>query len=273
MADLYRRISGPAPPHLRLKISLISWFIVGGGRGFRQNNKVVNPSHLSTPNCRTLFLQIGDTALTVDGNPFVVQVMDSVKDYAEYMKEIFDFDAIKKLITGADGKKPFNVLFNAMHGGMYVILSRISKFMIILFILDVVNAITARQRSCGKVMFSVMSVCSHHGPHPYPSVYRALVLTVQTCSTRTSLNRAHPLDMFRPLHYEARTVGKRPVGIPLECFLVHSLKRNLVRSEGNILQGNDILLKRNEGIYNMSIFSCWSVRKGYHVWRVGYARS
>ena len=118
--------------------------------------------------------------------------MDSVKDYAEYMKEIFDFDAIKKLITGADGKKPFNVLFNAMHGGMYVIISRISKVMIILFILYVVNAITARQRICGKVMFSVTSVCSHHGPYPYPSVYRALVLIVQTCSARTSLNRAHP---------------------------------------------------------------------------------
>ena len=61
--------------------------------------------------------------MTVDGNPFVVQVKDSVKDYAEYMKEIFDFDAIKKLISGADGKQ-CNVLFNAMHGGWYDNLDR-----------------------------------------------------------------------------------------------------------------------------------------------------
>ena len=42
--------------------------------------------------------------------------MDSVKDYTEYMKEIFDFPAIKSYIQGAGGK-PFNVLFNALHGG------------------------------------------------------------------------------------------------------------------------------------------------------------
>ena len=43
----------------------------------------------------------------------MVEVKDSVKDYAEYMKEIFDFDAIKKLISGGSCK----VLINAMHGG------------------------------------------------------------------------------------------------------------------------------------------------------------
>ena len=28
------------------------------------------------------------------------------------------------------------------------------------------------------------------------------------------------LDMFKPVHFEARTVGKWAVGIRLECFLV-----------------------------------------------------
>ncbi len=65
-----------------------------------------------------LLWQIGETTLTVDGHPFVVQVKDSVQDYAEYMKEIFDFDAIKKLISGDGGKQ---VLFNAMHGGTVAI--------------------------------------------------------------------------------------------------------------------------------------------------------
>ncbi len=62
------------------------------------------------------FLQIGDCSFTVDGNNFTVSVMDSVKDYTEYMKEIFDFPAIKNYIQGTGGK-PFNVLFNALHGG------------------------------------------------------------------------------------------------------------------------------------------------------------
>ena len=35
----------------------------------------------------------------------------------EYMKEIFDFAAIKGLIQGSDGQKPLNVLMNAMNGG------------------------------------------------------------------------------------------------------------------------------------------------------------
>ena len=61
-------------------------------------------------------MQIGDCSFTVDGNNFTVSVMDSVKDYTEYMKEIFDFPAIKNYIQGTGGK-PFNVLFNALHGG------------------------------------------------------------------------------------------------------------------------------------------------------------
>lgn len=44
-------------------------------------------------------------------------MVDSVADYVAYMKEIFDFNAIKGLLHGADGNPPLKVLINAMHGG------------------------------------------------------------------------------------------------------------------------------------------------------------
>lgn len=58
----------------------------------------------------------------VDGKPFTVEVVDSVNEYVEYMKEIFDFAAIRKFIHPSDGKAPFKVLMDAMHGvtGPYV---------------------------------------------------------------------------------------------------------------------------------------------------------
>lgn len=45
------------------------------------------------------------------------QVIDSVSDYVAYMKEIFDFGAIKCLLQGSDGQPAVNVLINSMHGG------------------------------------------------------------------------------------------------------------------------------------------------------------
>jgi len=46
-----------------------------------------------------------------------VQIIDTTQDYAELMREIFNFDAIKRLLTGADGQPKLNVLVNALHGG------------------------------------------------------------------------------------------------------------------------------------------------------------
>ena len=37
---------------------------------------------------------------------------------------------------------------------------------------------------------------------------------------RLGLHSTAPPDIFKFTHYEARAVGKRAVGIPLECFLV-----------------------------------------------------
>ena len=60
---------------------------------------------------------LGTQKFTVDDREFVVQVIDTVQDYCEYMKEIFDFGAIKGLLTGAGGKPPLKILANSMHGG------------------------------------------------------------------------------------------------------------------------------------------------------------
>lgn len=53
----------------------------------------------------------------MEGKPFVVEVIDSVRDYVDYMKEIFDFPLIKRLIQGSEQRKPFNVLIDSMNGG------------------------------------------------------------------------------------------------------------------------------------------------------------
>lgn len=53
----------------------------------------------------------------MDGKPFTVQVVDSVQDYADYMREIFDFEAIRNLLTGSGGMPKLEVLINALHGG------------------------------------------------------------------------------------------------------------------------------------------------------------
>ena len=101
------------------------------------------------------------------------------------------------------------------------------------------NLVTACQRSCGKVMFSVVSVRPQGDPMwPLPMMQRH----VQTCLTWTSLHRDPPPrtfsnlfkldltvqgpraspDMFKLIHYEACMVGNRAVSILPECFLVYN---------------------------------------------------
>ncbi|XP_065921372.1 phosphoglucomutase-like [Magallana gigas] len=55
--------------------------------------------------------KVGLSTYTVDGIEFSVQVIDSVLDYVEYMKEIFDFPALKNYLS--TGKQ---VLIDAMNG-------------------------------------------------------------------------------------------------------------------------------------------------------------
>ena len=61
---------------------------------------------------------LGSTSWEVEGRTFTVNVRDSVEDYTQLMREIFDFDLLKKLISGTDDQPPFKLVANAMHGGV-----------------------------------------------------------------------------------------------------------------------------------------------------------
>lgn len=67
------------------------------------------------------FQEIGEQSFKVDNREFTVDVIDAAEDYVVLMKEIFDFDKLRALIKGQDGKG-FNVLIDSMNGvtGPYV---------------------------------------------------------------------------------------------------------------------------------------------------------
>jgi len=70
------------------------------------------------PDLRCDISKIGVQKYAIEGGgEFTVQVIDSVQDYCQLMKEIFDFDALKAMITGAGGGQKFNILPNALSGG------------------------------------------------------------------------------------------------------------------------------------------------------------
>ncbi|XP_033214709.1 phosphoglucomutase [Belonocnema kinseyi] len=66
--------------------------------------------------------KIQTVTLQVDGRSFTVEIIDSVKDYVDLMKEIFDFSSIKKKLLGSPERPAFEVLINSMNGvtGPYV---------------------------------------------------------------------------------------------------------------------------------------------------------
>ena len=53
----------------------------------------------------------------VDGRLFVVDVVDSVEDYVLLMKQLFDFDELRTLLTGSDGNQPLRILIDCLNGG------------------------------------------------------------------------------------------------------------------------------------------------------------
>lgn len=55
---------------------------------------------------------------------FTVEIVDSVESYAEMLRDIFDFAALKELLSGPNH---INVRLDAMHGGMNVIPPKTSK--------------------------------------------------------------------------------------------------------------------------------------------------
>lgn len=54
---------------------------------------------------------------TVEGKPFVVEVIDSVADYLRLMKEIFDFERLRRFVTGEKNGKPLKMRIDALNGG------------------------------------------------------------------------------------------------------------------------------------------------------------
>ncbi|CAL8087378.1 unnamed protein product [Calicophoron daubneyi] len=53
-----------------------------------------------------------------NGKTFTVTVISTVEDYASYLTTLFDFDAIKRLLSGFAGFAPFKVVATALHGVM-----------------------------------------------------------------------------------------------------------------------------------------------------------
>ncbi|VDK48188.1 unnamed protein product, partial [Cylicostephanus goldi] len=107
---------GPAPDHV----------------GFLHNSFVTNAIYDITTKissyaiCKDLqcdFKTLGRKEFDIDGvGHFVVDVVDSVKDYVELMQKIFDFAKIKSFLAGESNGKKFQLLIDSMHGatGPYV---------------------------------------------------------------------------------------------------------------------------------------------------------
>ena len=96
--------SGPAPEGITNQIFQITQTIT--------QYKIV-------PNLKVDISQPGTSTHKIAGATLIVEVIDSVYDYVEYMKEIFDFPKIKDYI------KSKNILLNAMNGGEHLEISSV----------------------------------------------------------------------------------------------------------------------------------------------------
>lgn len=68
--------------------------------------------YLICPDLECDISKIGVNDYLIEDEPFRVEVIDSVQDYLELMKEVFDFPLIKSHLSGG-----FKILINCMHGG------------------------------------------------------------------------------------------------------------------------------------------------------------
>ena len=98
---------GPAPDHVTNKIYDITKLL--------KSYKIASDINIDVDKIQSATVQ-------VDGNQFTVDVIDSVNDYLEYMKDIFDFASIKKLLQPSADRSAFKVLINGMNGvtGPYI---------------------------------------------------------------------------------------------------------------------------------------------------------
>jgi len=58
----------------------------------------------------------GSTSFSVDGSLYTVDVVDSVDDWLALMKQIFDFPAMRTLLTGSDGNLPLHIRLDCLNG-------------------------------------------------------------------------------------------------------------------------------------------------------------
>ena len=94
---------GPAPAGVTEKIYALSKSIT---------------EYRTCPDLHVDISAVGSHHFTINSiGEFDVQVVDTAQDYAELMREIFDFAAIRGLLTGAAGQPKLNVLINSLHGG------------------------------------------------------------------------------------------------------------------------------------------------------------
>ena len=77
-------------------------------------NKTLNIKEYRISDIEVDIEKLGTTELTVDGSSFVVEVIDSVDDYLELMKEIFDFKLLKSYLSGSSVR----ILVDSMNGVM-----------------------------------------------------------------------------------------------------------------------------------------------------------
>jgi len=84
---------------------------------FASTQKITH--YLTCPSIKCDFSSPGSHEFDVADRKFLVEVVDSCKDYVELMKEIFDFGQIRELVAGGKNMK---VLINSLHGvtGPYV---------------------------------------------------------------------------------------------------------------------------------------------------------
>jgi len=95
--------TGPAPAGVTEKIFALSKAIT---------------EYRTCPDLHVDISTVGSHHFTINGiGEFDVQIVDTTQDYAELMREIFNFSAIRGLVTGADGQSKLNILVNSLHGG------------------------------------------------------------------------------------------------------------------------------------------------------------
>ncbi|VDP05972.1 unnamed protein product [Soboliphyme baturini] len=99
---------GPAPEMITEKIFELT--------------KEIKKYHIC-PELKVDLSSLGEQEFDIEGvGKFVIDVIDSVKDYCELMEQIFDFESIRNLISGQTTGTSFRVLIDSMHGatGPYV---------------------------------------------------------------------------------------------------------------------------------------------------------